>query len=278
MEQNPDSSILPIQGNLSRDVTLTLVVAILMASVSIGSLIFSSTIYPTEELFQSFGINDVINIVVGVPILLGSLWLAKQDKLAGLLLWPGALLYVLYNYIVYVFGIPFNWLTLAYVLVVLLSGYGIFTLLRKIDNQTLRDQLTGRVPVKFASWVLLLFGIVFIFRAISIIIETMTNQTMLPTSEIGLLIADLVISTVWIGGGVSLLRRKPLGYAGGLGLLFAGSMLFIGLILVLIIQPILLDTPFVLSDVIVVIIMGMICFIPFGLFLRGGRITGFPRK
>jgi hypothetical protein len=46
-------------------------------------------------------------------------------------------------------------------------------------------------------------------------------------------------------------------------------MLFIGLILILILQPLLTETTFVLMDVIVVFIMGLICFIPFGLYLRG---------
>jgi hypothetical protein len=34
-------------------------------------------------------------------------------------------------------------------------------------------------------------------------------------------------------------------------------------------QPLLTDAPFALVDVIVVLIMGLICFIPFGLFVRG---------
>jgi len=47
-----------------------------------------------------------------------------------------------------------------------------------------------------------------------------------------------------------------------------GSMLFIGLIMFLLLQPVLTDAPFVLVDIIVVFIMGLICFIPFGLFVR----------
>jgi hypothetical protein len=46
-------------------------------------------------------------------------------------------------------------------------------------------------------------------------------------------------------------------------------MLFIGLIMLLLLQPALTDAPFVLTDVITVSVMGLICFIPFGLFVRG---------
>jgi hypothetical protein len=54
-----------------------------------------------------------------------------------------------------------------------------------------------------------------------------------------------------------------------LGLLIAASLLFVGLMLFLIIQPILMDLPFNLFDVVVILVMGLICFIPTGLFWRG---------
>jgi hypothetical protein len=54
-----------------------------------------------------------------------------------------------------------------------------------------------------------------------------------------------------------------------LGLLFQASMLFIGLIAFLLIQPVLTDAPFSLTDVLVVAVMGLVCFVPFGLFVRG---------
>jgi hypothetical protein len=55
----------------------------------------------------------------------------------------------------------------------------------------------------------------------------------------------------------------------GLGLLFQGSMLFIALIAFLLLQPLLNDVPFVVMDVVVIAVMGLICFIPFALFVRG---------
>jgi hypothetical protein len=141
--------------------------------------------------------------------------------------------------------------------------------LRKIDRELVSKQLAGSVSEKITGGVLVLFGVAFIFRSIGMLTEAGGGQASLSAGEIGTLFADLVLSTVWIVGGVLILRRKPLGYISGLGLLFAGSMLFIGLILILILQPILTNTDFVLSDVMVVAIMGLICFIPFGLYLRG---------
>jgi hypothetical protein len=55
----------------------------------------------------------------------------------------------------------------------------------------------------------------------------------------------------------------------GLGLLFQASMLFIGLIVVLILQPFMTAAQFVLIDVLVVFVMGLVCFVPLALFVRG---------
>ena len=45
-------------------------------------------------------------------------------------------------------------------------------------------------------------------------------------------------------------------------------MLFIGLIFILILQPFITEAQSALGDVLAVTVMGMVCFIPFALFLR----------
>jgi len=226
-------------------------------------------IYPAEELRDSFLPNDVVNLLIGVPILLGSIWLARRGRLVGLLCWPGALLFVLYNYIAYLFGVPFGAITLVYLALTLVSATSMFDLLRNIDRETVHEQLLGVVPARTSGWVLVVFGIAFTFRAVGILAGASTHQAMLPGSEIGVLIADMVLSILWVVGGALLIRRMPLGYASGLGLLFAGSALFIALILFMSFQPVSTDAPFDLAGVVVVFLMGSVCFVPTGLFMRG---------
>jgi hypothetical protein len=276
--QSPDTVIghagvpplgrLPVTRSPLLPYLLSLVSAILMATASLGGLLWPSTFYPTEALLQSFFANDVVNLFVGLPILLGSLWLTKRGKLVGLLFWPGALLFILYTYIAYIVGVPFSLFTPVYVGLVLLSTYCFLNLLQIINKNSVQAQLSAGVPVRAAGLVLVGFGALFTFRAIGMIAVASINQTALPFSEIGVLIADLVISILFIIGGTLLLRRRPLGYVSGLGLLFVASMLFISLIMVLLLQPVLTNAPFVLVDIIVVSIMGLICFIPFGFFVR----------
>ena len=269
MTGNNSSRQLPVSGGLTRPTYLSLIVTILMGILSLGGLIFPEKFYQSEVLIQNFLTNDVINLVIGVPILLGSLWFTQRSNLTGLLIWPGALLFVIYNYLVYIIGLPLGGLTLAYLALVLLSAYNIFDILQRIDCQAVQDRLSGQVFEKLAGWFLLIFGILFILRALNMIIGTFFNHTGLPAVEIGTLAADIAISILWIIGGYLLLRNRPLGYTSGLGLLFAASMLFIGLIIFLIIQPLLTTAPLNLVDIVVVVVMAIILSIPFALFLRG---------
>ena len=259
---------LPVTRGLTSTYVLSLISTILMTALSLGGLLYPSTFYPTDELLQSFIANDLVNLVIGLPMLLGSMWLTRRGKLVGLLVWPGALLYVLYNYIAYVFGMSFNLFTFVYLVLVLLSPYCILVLLKSIDKKFVQEQLSAGVPVRAAGWILVVFGVMFTVRAIGVIVEASTNQTMIPISEFGVLIADIIISILFVAGGGLLLRRSSLGYISGLGLLFVASMLFVGLIMVLLLQPILTNAPFVLVDIIAVFFMGLVCLIPFGLFVR----------
>lgn len=266
---NASNDALPITRDLTLMYKISAIIAILMTIASVSGLLFSSAIYPTDDVLQTFFANDVVNLLIGLPILIGSMWLSWRGKLIGLLLWPGALLYVLYNYTAYLFGLPLNWTLIFYLLLVLLSAITVTRLIMSIDGGTVRGQLEGLVFEKLSGGFLFVFGVLFILRAISIIADANANQTVILPTEISVLIADMILSALWIAGGVLLFKRSPLGYVSGLGLLFSAIILFVGLIVYLLLQPVLTDVPFVVSDVIVIIVMGLVCCIPFALFVRG---------
>jgi hypothetical protein len=112
-------------------------------------------------------------------------------------------------------------------------------------------------------------GALFFLRVIVVMVGAIASQTPVVGPELALHLADFVIAPGMVTGGVLLWRRQRLGYATGLGLLFQASMLFVGLIVVLLLQPFILDAPFAPLDVVVVFLLGLICFVPFGLFVRG---------
>jgi hypothetical protein len=260
---------LPIKQGLKPATALSYVVLIMMVAASLAGLLFPSTLYPTEELRQSYLANDLVNLLLGMPILLVSMWLAERGKLFGLLCWPGALLYTFYNSIAYLTGIPVNIITVVFAGQMILSGYLIFDLILGIDLHAVRTQLTGVVPEKLSGAILVLFGVAFFFLAMGVLTEAMNDGTALPMTEIGIAIADLILSTFLVAGGLLLFLRKSLGYASGLGLLFATCTLIFGAMLVLLFQPILTAVPLALEGVITLAGMALVCFIPTGLFMRG---------
>jgi len=260
---------LPIRCNLTLAYAISLVVVALTAIASIAGLLYQTIIYPTDELLQSFVPNDVVNLLIGLPILLGSMWLARRGKLVGLLLWPGALFYVFYTYIVYIFSMPLNMAFLSHLMLVTLSCYAMIGLLGCIDWKAVQQRLAGSIPERAGGGVLAGLGILLFARVIIVLGNAITSQTPIPPTELALNIVDFTIAPAWVIGGVLLWRRKAFGYVTGLGLLFQASMLFIGLIFILILRPFMTAAQFVLSDVLVVFVMGMVCFIPFALFVRG---------
>jgi hypothetical protein len=264
-----NSTSLPIKHNLTLMYALSSVMAILIAVASVAGLLFRTAVYPTEELLQAFVSNDVVNLVVGLPILLCSMWLAWRGKLIGLLLWPGSLFFMMYNYLVYVFAMPLNVPFLLHLALVMLSVYALINLVASIDGKAVQQRLAGAVPERLAGGVLAGLGFLFFLRAIGVLVTGLTGQTPIAETEIALNMSDFLTSPAWVVCGVLLWRRKEFGYVAGLGMLFQASMLFIGLIIFLLLQPVLTTAQFVLVDVVVIFVMGMICFIPFALFVRG---------
>jgi hypothetical protein len=267
VEASPGS--LPINGDLRLLYIVSLVIALLMAVASVAGLVYPTRLYPTEELRQSFLANDVVNLAVGLPILLGSMWLTRRGRLIGLLLWPGALFYVPYNYLVYTFALPLNVGFALSLLLLALSTYTTIGLVASIDGVEVQRRLHGAVPARLAGGILAGLGIAFTLLAIGTVVNHLVSKTPIADPELALQVTDFVISPAWVIGGILLWRRRPLGYVSGAGLLFQASMLFIGLIVLLLLQPLLTDAPFAPVDVVVTTILGLICFVPFGLFVRG---------
>jgi hypothetical protein len=267
-EPNKESSFLKSGVKLTPIYLLSIFIGILVFIASIYSILNPAEIYPTEAMHQMFFANDVVNLVIGLPLLLGSLWLSSRGKLLGLLFWPGALMYVLYNYIAYLFSSPLSWIYLIYMVLVSACVYTLIGLFTQIDVENVSTQLFGSIPEKLSGGVILGLGAFNFLRVLFMITRALINQSSIATTDLSVLLADFLLSPAWIIGGVLLLRRKALGYVSGLALLFQASMLFIGLIVFLALQPLLTDAPFAIVDILVVFLMGMICFIPFGMYIR----------
>jgi hypothetical protein len=92
MSTNQDhQTTLPIRRNLNPIYIGSVLIVVLMAIASTAGILFRSSIYPTEELTRTFVPNEVVNLIIGLPFLLGSMGLARRGQMIGLLCWPGGL-------------------------------------------------------------------------------------------------------------------------------------------------------------------------------------------
>jgi hypothetical protein len=255
---------LPLKSSLGLVQRLSILVALLMAAASLAGLLFPAVVYPTADLRHAFLANDVVNLFIGLPVLLGALWTVRKGSLRGLLFLPGALFYVTYNAIAYACAMPLTWQFGLFLTLAILSGLAITLLFSRLDIPAIGQRLSGKVAERLCGGVLAGFGALFFLRGIA-----QLAQGAVSGAEGAVVLADLFTAPFWIIGGILLWRKHPLGYASGAGLLFQASMLFVGLLMFFILQPIVSSIPFPLADFVVILVMGLIVFVPFGMFVSG---------
>lgn len=252
---------------------LALTVAGLAGAGALAGLLFPQSVYPSAPLRRAFLANDVVTLLIGLPFVLGWLWLWRRGNLMGRLFLSGALLFAAYNAIAYAVAMPRSLPFVFYLVLAVLSLYAVRRVLADIDVERLRRRLLGRVAERFGGAALAGLGALFFFWRGALLLQSLSGQAALTAAERGTAVADLITALLWAAGGFLLLRRKPLGYAAGAGLLFQAGMLFVGLLVYFLLQPLVAGVGFAAADFAVILIMGLAVFIPCGLFARGIRRT-----
>jgi hypothetical protein len=247
------------------------VAAVIMLALSIVMIADQITFSPTLVIHDSIIANELINLFMGIPLILLPIFQVRQKRPIGLLLWPGAFGFNLYNYTAYMVNAPSLPLFLLNLAAALANLAGLVLTLAAIDHHGVKTHLKGKAAAKLCGGVLTGLGLLFILRAIGMIVTARVEGSPLPSLELATLIADLIIGATWILVGVLLWLKKPLGYGAGLGWLFQASLLFIGLIIFLILEPLFASSPIPWMDILVVTLMGLMVFFPTWLFWRGTK-------
>jgi hypothetical protein len=261
------------QFPVTRDLTLaygvSVLVALLMSVASVAGLLYGSHLYPASQVSGSTG-TDALNLVVGLPILLGAMWFAHRGSLIGLLCWPGALFYVLYVYTFYVLEVPFNILFLPYVVLVTLSVYTTIGLVASIDGEAVRRRLSGGVPARTTGGLLILIALLFMIVDGFLIVTTLASRAPVDATTHASWIADFTVELpALLIVGILLWRREALGYVAAPGLLLQGGMLNAGFALVLVLQALIAAAPINAPFVALAFVIGAISFIFLALFVLG---------
>jgi hypothetical protein len=159
--------------------------------------------------------QDGVTLVLGIPLLVISVWFTGRGSTGGLLVWSGALFYFAYSYYFYVTG-GFNALFLVYIAIVSASLYGLLSLLFNIDPQALKTLFNPRTPTRLISGFLVGYSLLFALMWVGLTFSTLVAGTQLDEVTHAVIAIDCtVLLPLLVFGGLLLWRRRPWGYVLG---------------------------------------------------------------
>jgi hypothetical protein len=161
--------------------------------------------------------QDVVTLVLGLPLLLLSLLLARRGLLKGRLLLTGTVGYFLYAYTSYAFLSMYNPLFLIYVLLMSSSLFCFILCMLAIDTEQLKDAFQPQLPVKFIGGFQLFIAFTLLLLWLAKIIPSLTTGAspagldhyttlVIQALDLGIMVPVAILS------GVLLMRKKSLGY------------------------------------------------------------------
>lgn len=197
---------------------LTLIICILISFTSTEAIL-SDNFYFQETVnwkVQSIG-QDYIDVLLVLPILIAANILMIMKKKAGNIIWGGAMIYLVYTYVIYCFDVHFNKFFVEYCLILGLAFYSILfffnsNLLHSLKRYTYNPTISKVTGIFFIS-ISLLFYILWLAEIVPAI-----NTNTLPksikelgafTNPVHVLDLSIFLPGIFITG-VLLVLKKPI--------------------------------------------------------------------
>ena len=198
---------------------LSVIIAVLATVASAGGLFLDDLYRDNDFVTTLWGGNDLVTLVVAVPLLVGALILSRRGSYRALLVWLAMLNYMLYNFAFYLFGAAFNWFFLIYVALFTLSMLALIAGLVNIDANVISRSFRARTPVKLVSGYLLLvatgLSTLYLIDSLNFVatgkLPAIVVKVDHPTSVIFALDLSLLVPVFAIGA-IWLWNRRPWGY------------------------------------------------------------------
>jgi hypothetical protein len=204
-----------------RDHTLwfTFPLASLIAAVSLAGLL-RPELYSKEtaDWVAQATAQDAVDLFLILPVfVLSGLYLFRGERLAEPI-WGGALVYLIYTFIIYCFAVHFNALFLAYVAILSISAYGlIYFMRRQVRRPGIQVLSSGRPSTVIGIYfqlVAVLFFLLWLADIIPAILQSTTPPSLvtagLVTNPVHVLDLAIFLPGVFIVG-LLLRRQHPLG-------------------------------------------------------------------
>lgn len=270
--KQPIAPALPIQRDIGLAYVSSIFICLAVAVVSVAGLIWGAggPYSVGSPLVQVSRGGDAANLVLVLPALVASMWIARRGSLSGPLLWPGALLYVLYTYGLYLVGAPFNALFFGYVALVTLSAWTLIAIVASVDGEAVGRRL-ATAPARSVGGALVLIAVMayagLTVAAVAALGGPATEPGMRPQWVI-----DYALGTpTLLAGGVLMWRREPLGYVAAAGLLLVSGLNGLAFVASGVLDGLLAGRSIEPAVVAVHLVIGGVSFALLAFFLRGAR-------
>jgi len=160
--------------------------------------------------------NDLVTLVLGLPLLAFSFWLTVRGSLRGRIIMTGTLGFILYTYITMCFGAAYNRLFLVYVGLFSLSLFAFVLSMMSFDLQKLPQHFSKKLPRRWIAGLLFFaaafLGLAWLGRIAATFSEgaipTLENTTsmFIQAMDLGIIMPTCILSAIL------LLRRSAWGY------------------------------------------------------------------
>jgi hypothetical protein len=205
-----------MQARIRPWLTFSIVIAVV---AMVGSVIGLAVerIYALETRnFETQSIaQDLVNLFVVSPVVIVSALVARRGSVRAAIVWIGALLFNVYNYVIYAFSIHLGPLSLLWIAVLGASTYTVGAGLLSFDFErvgaTLRDGRVFTVTAWFMMTVAVLFALVWLREDVPAILRDEVpkslRDTNLPSNPVHVLDLALALPAVFATGWFLRTRR-----------------------------------------------------------------------
>jgi hypothetical protein len=129
---------------------------------SVVGLLYGLSGHYERSTAVAFVSQDIVTLIIGLPLLVIAMWLARHGSTRGILLWMGTLFYFGYGYAYYVFGVRFNQLYLLYIAIVVACVYTLLWMLFTADSGAFRAKFDIDTPVQLIGGLLIAVALLFV--------------------------------------------------------------------------------------------------------------------
>lgn len=199
---------------------LTVLAATTMTVASAGGVFATDWLYRDNPLITAtFRGQDVVTLVVAVPLLLAGLAWERTGSPRGRVLWIGMLFYTMYAYLFYAVAAAFNQFFLLYVATFGLPLYALLFSVPRLDLDRLAAAMGGRtarvVAIAYTSVVAVGLAVLWVGMSLGYLVTDEVPQPIVdsghPTGvvfaiDLVFIVPPMLLAATWLA------RRRPLGW------------------------------------------------------------------